>query len=98
MTVVRSEGLFTAIANSAPVLLVGRFNLALTGTFVATVKLQRSFDGGAVWQVVSRDVTGQEAAWSAPVSLAGEEPERGVLYRLACSAYTSGSVGYRISQ
>lgn len=98
MTVVRSEGLFTAPASSEPVLLVGPFNLSLSGSFAASVRLERSFDAGASWHPLSRDAAGEAAAWQAPISLSGEEPERGILYRLTCTEHTSGSVAYRISQ
>ena len=98
MTVVRSEGLFTAPASSEPVLLVGPFNLSLAGSFTASVRLERSFDGGGSWHPLSRDAGGAEAAWQAPVSLSGEEPERGILYRVTCTSHESGSVSYRISQ
>ena len=33
-----------------------------------------------------------------PVSLTFGEPERNVLYRTNCLAYTSGTINYRISQ
>jgi len=48
--------------------------------------------------VVSRDAAGEAAAFTQPVSLVGEEWERGVLYRLNCTAHSSGTVTYRVSQ
>lgn len=74
------------------------FNISLWGTFVATVKVQRSFDDGSTWVDCSRDSAGTTASYTAPASLLVEEPEAGVLYRLNCSAYTSGTINYRISQ
>ena len=43
--------------------------------------------------------TGTLAVYSGggPVNLSFGEPERGVLYRLNCTAYTSGNIYYRIS-
>lgn len=73
------------------------FNVALWGTFVATVSLQRSFDG-TNWNIVSSDNYGTSATYAAPVNLAAFEPEYGVIYRWNCSAYVSGTVNYRISQ
>lgn len=73
------------------------FNLTIYGTFSATVKLERSFDSGSTWHVVSKDADGAEAAWTAPCSLPVREPEPGVVYRLNCTAYTSGTVNYRLS-
>ncbi|RAK52131.1 hypothetical protein DJ018_13325 [Phenylobacterium deserti] len=75
----------------------GRFNVALYGTFIATVKLERSFDGGQNWVVCSKpDLS--DASFTAPTSFIVDEPSAGVLYRLNCSAYTSGTASYRISQ
>lgn len=75
----------------------GRFNVTLSGTFVATVKLERTFDNGSTWHVVAKSDFA-EAAFTAPVSFMVEEPESGVQYRVNCTAYTSGTVTYRISQ
>jgi len=74
------------------------FNAALWGTFTATVKLQRSFDGGTTWLTCSTDSIGTECSFTAGVSLIVTEPERDVLYRWACTAYTSGTINYRISK
>lgn len=77
---------------------VNAFNISASGTFVATVQLERSFDNGGTWFVCSSDAAGTPASWTAPFSVVGEEPTQGVLYRLNCTAYTSGTVTYRISQ
>lgn len=74
------------------------FNVSASGTFVATVKLERSFDNGTTWFVCSSDASGTEASWTAPFSVIADEPSQGVLYSLNCTAYTSGTVTYRISQ
>lgn len=68
-------------------------------TFVATAQLERSFDGGNTWIVANIGGQGSLAQWSAgtPVSAAFGEPEMGVLYRINCIAYTSGTINYRIS-
>ena len=68
-----------------------RFNLDISGTFVGTIDLQRSFDDGTTWVAV----TGEQH--TAPVSKVIEEPEDAVQYRLDCSAYTSGTAVYRMS-
>lgn len=98
MTIARSEGQFTATGQSAPVQLIGPFNITLAGSFTGTVVLERSFDAGAAWHAVSRDTTGAAASFTGPVSLVGEEWERGVLYRLRCSQHSAGTAVYRISQ
>lgn len=68
--------------------------------YSATVQLERSFDGGLTWIVCNIGGSGQLAQWTAgtPVSLTFGEPEKNVLYRLNCIAYTSGTINYRISQ
>lgn len=78
--------------------LVGRpFNISLWGTFAATVRLERSFDAGVTWL----PLTAQGIAlcvWTGPVSESWEEGEANVLYRLSCTAFSSGPVNYRVSQ
>jgi hypothetical protein len=76
----------------------GAFNAALWGTFSATVKLERSFDGGTTWIVCGKDSSGTESAYTGAVSLTVTEPEQNVLYRWNCTAYTSGTVNYRLSR
>lgn len=65
-----------------------RFALTLSGTFVATVTLQRSFDDGATWQ----DVQGYVAPGSTTV--ADGLDSQIVWYRIGIKVgdYTSGSV------
>ncbi len=75
-----------------------RFNLSLWGSFSGTVQVERSFDRGTSWLVCARDGAGAPAANSAPVSLILEEVEAGVLYRLNCTALSSGAISYRLSQ
>lgn len=67
-------------------------------TFSATVQLQRSFDGGATWITISEDTTGTLASYTAEMNGLIYEPEQGVQYRFNCTAYTSGTINYRISQ
>lgn len=72
------------------------FNVSLWGTFVATVQLERSFDGGTTWLPLT--ALGSSLAFTAPCSEVFEETEEGVAYRLNCTAFTSGTVNYRLSQ
>lgn len=67
--------------------------------FVGTVQIERSFDGGNTFLVANLG-GGMLAQFNAgsPVSLTFGEPEKNVLYRLNCIAYTSGTINYRISQ
>ena len=70
----------------------GLFNLSLSGTWVATVHIQRSFDSGTTWLDV--------ASYTANIEDLGDEPEAGVLYRAGVKTgnYTSGTVVLRIGQ
>ena len=72
------------------------FNLSLWGTFAATVQLERSFDG-ATWLPLTALGTAVYV-FTAPCSETAEETEMGVVYRLNCTSYTSGTVNYRLSQ
>jgi len=74
------------------------FNAAVWGTFVGTMVLERSFDEGANWLPCSLNTSGDNAQYTVPASLTVFEPEGGVRYRWRCSAYTSGTINYRISQ
>ena len=68
--------------------------------WTGTIQLERSFDGGLTWLVCNIGGSGALAVWSAgtPLSLTFGEPEKNVLYRLNCTAYTSGPIYYRLSQ
>jgi hypothetical protein len=69
-------------------------------SYVASVQLEWSFDGGAEWIVANAGGLGVLAIYNAgtPVRLAFSEGERQVLYRWNCTAYTSGTINYRISE
>lgn len=73
------------------------FNYSISGTFVGTVVLEKSFDGGTTW-LQAYDSTGTAISYTAPKNIILEEPEAGVLYRVRCSAYTSGTISYRLSR
>lgn len=92
-------GTFTATGQSAsftPASQIrdGMFNVSMSGTFSATVVLQRSFDGTNWFTVSKPDLT--DASFTAGVSFIVQEVEDGVRYRLNCTAYTSGTVTYRL--
>lgn len=82
------------------------FNVLLwwTSSFNGTVQLERSFDGGATYQVVSEDNAGTLAVYSGAgatalsLNVIAFEPEYGVLYRWNCTAYSAGTANYRLSQ
>lgn len=71
---------------------VGSFNLSISGTFSATVTVQRSFDVGVTWADVD--------TFTAPIETAGYDPEVVVLYRAGVKTgdYTSGTAVLRIGR
>ncbi len=84
--------------NPQPAVFKDVFNAALWGTFVATVRLEKSFDGGTTWLPVSKDASGSAASYTAPCALGVYEPEHNVIYSWNCTSYISGTINYRISQ
>ena len=82
-------GTFGATGNSASLAFKGGYNVSVWGTFVATIQRQRSFDDGVTWLAVGADIT-------VIGELSDDEPEFGVIYRLECTVYTSGTVNYRL--
>lgn len=83
-------------AGASLAVLTKTFNVTLSGTFVATVRLERSFDGSTWFPATFAD--GTAMSWLAPASTGWSEAEPGVRYRLNCTGYTSGSVVWRLSQ
>lgn len=68
-------------------------------TWDATVQLERSFDGGKTFMCCNIGGSGTLAQFLdlASINLTFGEPERHVLYRLNCTEYTAGTIGYRLS-
>ncbi|WP_194745738.1 hypothetical protein [Thermaurantiacus tibetensis] len=81
---------------SAPAAFSGRFILAIGGTFVATLVPECSFDGGATWLPLTS--LGNAITFTARAVEVMSCPEPGVLFRMRCSAHTSGAAEIRISQ
>lgn len=77
----------------------GNFNIALTGTATLGLQLERSFDNGTTWCQITAAGT-QLYVWSytgTNISETAEECEPGVIYRLNCTSFTSGTLAYRLS-
>lgn len=91
-----ASGSFGDIGAGTSLIVRGNFNLALWGTFSATVVLERSFDGGVTWLPVTF-TDGAALSYTGPMSCTWSEPEAGVLYRPRCSVYSSGTVYWRVS-
>ena len=70
--------------------------------FNGSVQLEKSFDGGLTYILASLNNSGSMAQWngSNPISGSFWEPERGVLYRMNCTAYTGNgnALNYRLSE
>lgn len=62
----------------------GDISVNISGTFAATLEVQRTLDGGATWAPDSVKYT-DEAAFNII-------PTEGAAYRLYCTAFTSGPV------
>ncbi len=99
------SGTFTATGQSSAlgIAIKGKFNLLMFGaaTTVATVSLERSFDEGVTFTTVTdKDGLLIEHVFASDVQLNAsfEEPESNVRYRLNCTAFTSGTVTFRLSQ
>ena len=74
----------------------GTFNASLSGTFVATLRIERSLDNGVSWHPLT--AFGSSITFTGPCQEIFTEPQPGVLYRWNCVSYTSGVIAYRIGQ
>ena len=92
-------GTFTGTGQSAAVAIWGKANLLLDFSGASgTVVLERSFNNGGTWYVVSKDSDGVDASYTDDLNAYIEEPESRVLYRWNCTVYASGTITYRISK
>lgn len=89
--------LASAAADTETFQCYGAFNVAIWGTFVATLQVEKSYDGGTTWIPLFNFFTGAAVAFTAPGSLQIGECERGVTYRMHCTQYVSGTANYRFS-
>lgn len=87
-----SASIAAANTFTSGVVVFGPFNLSISGSWVGTVTLQRSFDNGTTWVDVG--------TYTANIEDVGDEPEEGVAYRAGFKTgeYTSGTAEIRISQ
>ena len=102
-TALVSQGIAATTGNSVATVFYGAFNVALSGTFSGTVQFEKSYDGGITWIALARDVSGTLAsyalAWTAQsFNLTMCEIEPVVAWRIRCTAFTSGTLTYRLSQ
>lgn len=92
MSVAKLEVSFTSAVPSEQVALNSDFNLSLdfsTGSGVGTVELQRSFDDGVTWETTDTISSDTENNGLAVGNL---------VWRLNCTAFTSGTIAGRLEQ
>lgn len=88
--------LSSVTSGAAVVVKPGMFSVKISGTFVATVRLEKSIDNGVTWDPHMIPVA-TALSWTAPMSINLEEGER-CLYRMNMTARTSGTADWRIGQ
>lgn len=83
----------------------GALNLAVWGSaFVGTFQIEKTYDDGTTWVPVALDVAGTVASYALNIAAATGfnvtlfEVEHGVNWRVRCTAFTSGTLNYRLSQ
>lgn len=91
-------GSFTGAGAGASRRCEAPFNASVSGTFVGTVVPQRSFDGGVTWNNLTADAYGAALSWTAPGEWVIDAGEQGLLFRLNCTACTSGTINWRLSR
>lgn len=69
----------------------GYMNISISGTWVGTITLQRSFDSGSTWYDVE--------TWTSNTQQSLTEGERGVQYKIGIDTgdYTSGTANVRLA-
>ena len=94
----------TQVSAASPI--YGSFTVSIWGNggpnaaWVASIQLEKSYDGGTTWIVAGVGGSGAQAIFNSgqDISIPVNEPEQGVGYRLDCTGYTSGEpINYRIS-
>lgn len=86
-----------AVGATDPVRVNGNFNISIQGTFDATFVIERSLDDGDAWEeLTAQGVT--ISTYTDEMSESFYEPEPQALYRIRCSAYTSGAALIRIGK
>lgn len=74
---------FTGTANGTPFIVSKDFDYSVSGTFTATVQLQRTFDG-STWKPAKAAMTAETEGFC-------EHRGAPAQYRFACTAFTSGT-------
>lgn len=102
-TALVSQGNAASTGTSLATAFLGAFNLAMWGTFIGTILVEKTYDAGTTWIPVAQDVTGTQASYNLSLTASGInltlcEVETQVAWRIRCTARTSGTLNYRLSQ
>lgn len=92
-----SPAAFTGTTAGNGVYVLGDFNVSVWGVFVGTAVVEQSADGGVTWVQEVNRFTNQPVSFTVPGALSLYESEPGIQYRLRCSAFTSGTINWRIA-
>ena len=75
---------------------MGEFNVSISGTFIATIQLQRAFqEAPTTWLPVLQI---DENSTVEEKQQRGLEVEENVIYRFEVTSYTSGTINVRLSK
>ena len=93
-------GQFTGTGTSDSFALHGKANILIEDG-AGTVHIEKSFDDGNNYYVTSKNSDGDAASYAASVGNVAfhgivEEIGQNILYRLNCTAYTSGTIKYTV--
>ncbi len=78
------ESFTSAIAGVMISPIGGDFSVSISGTFVGTIAVQRSFDDAVTWHTIE--------SYTAPTEKVGLEASVQAQYRFNCTAFTSGTI------
>ncbi len=91
-----NTGTLTSATSTAWFPFLGRMQLALWNTFSASIRAEISFDGGTT--AIPLTYMGDAVIFSAPAAEVLECVEEGLLIRLTCISFTSGTCSWRLSR
>jgi hypothetical protein len=82
-------GSSATLSNKATLESDKKMTFSLSNTFAGTVDIERSYDAGASWNVVK--------SYTAIIEENLDTPTDHFIYRVTCSAYTSGTMDYALA-
>lgn len=96
------SGTFTGVGRSALFSLPSGappwdLDITITGTFVGSIQLERSMDGGETWAPIFILGT-QYYVWTAPAAESYQMNSIAPVYSFNCTAYASGAINFWITE